>query len=670
MLFDDYDMALARILNSDDIAAMGRTLGPEGVYLTCDLVAALEDGFRRKYDNVTNDILYDEQRLTDLMRDVFGLRRCRHAAGHRYRILLDTGQVNPEFPIFPVPGDVGCLWLELLLRQIWSPLHPKELQTILADAEYLAEPHNLTMGFGSAFRLLGMALLAAIRSYAKTTLSILNVEDPEHLVKTILTELPNGFIPTTAKVAPIALIRACATDTSNKLKLTGDSWLKRLLERLMILDDPCFRNEPLRGEKSVFLSHSSQDNWLACRLYGYLRAAGWNVWLDTEEMVRGETHPTIAEAIASNEVLLVLWSQRTQQSTWVVREVAAASIHGQKEGTPRIRFICVDDEPLPVVLPNVQSARQEDLSVEMIGVNAVSDFLASKPEDRNTPWQALAKHFGGVHLFTAEFKLALHNAYLLRTVLAFEHWAWLEFQFLRELQSRTTTSGLWSELIAVPRPVLRIKTRQDSSEEMEVLPLVNGPLWGSCTLQPRVLVRFKGFPKFPDGLYFQFRLIATSSDVTDVKSPLGFALVGNAESGAGSPDCMIDTLGMVAHFVFQANSVPQMLRDMSSLIETTWLAAKASTPKLPMISTLPPIPPDLIWTDISDEQPLPKPRNAKDRMLIRTADAWIWLVKPDGQGWSSVYADENNICPHFTCSQSNVREPHRAVAWVMREVDG
>jgi TIR domain len=82
---------------------------------------------------------------------------------------------------------------------------------------------------------------------------------------------------------------------------------------------------PLNYYSSVFISHSHADKSFARRIKGDLERHQTPVWLDEGELSAGDalTQPIVA-AIAKSDYTLVVASQNSTQSDWVVKEVGYA----------------------------------------------------------------------------------------------------------------------------------------------------------------------------------------------------------------------------------------------------------------------------------------------------------------------------------------------------------
>jgi hypothetical protein len=76
---------------------------------------------------------------------------------------------------------------------------------------------------------------------------------------------------------------------------------------------------------SCFISHSHQDHQFATRLNHALRAAGIKVWFAPEDMLPGKkVYEQIKDAIKGFDRLLLVLSEHSMSSDWVITEIRAA----------------------------------------------------------------------------------------------------------------------------------------------------------------------------------------------------------------------------------------------------------------------------------------------------------------------------------------------------------
>jgi hypothetical protein len=77
--------------------------------------------------------------------------------------------------------------------------------------------------------------------------------------------------------------------------------------------------------RDAFISYAHADKERCVQLAGLIEAAGYDVWVDNEDIRDGEAFDTqIEEAIASSRLVVVLWSAASVKSRWVRAEAAYA----------------------------------------------------------------------------------------------------------------------------------------------------------------------------------------------------------------------------------------------------------------------------------------------------------------------------------------------------------
>lgn len=102
---------------------------------------------------------------------------------------------------------------------------------------------------------------------------------------------------------------------------------------------------------SVFLSHSHSDNAIARRLASDLRAAGVIVWIDETELgVNDSLIRKIGDAIDAADFLVVLLSDDSVNSEWVLRETEVALAEELVGRTVRVLPLLVRDCRVPPFL--------------------------------------------------------------------------------------------------------------------------------------------------------------------------------------------------------------------------------------------------------------------------------------------------------------------------------
>ncbi len=108
-----------------------------------------------------------------------------------------------------------------------------------------------------------------------------------------------------------------------------------------------FASEPIQ----VFLSHTSADNKIAKRVAEDLQQAGIDVWLDEAEVKAGDRIiAKMAEGIRKSKFLVVILSEKSQESNWVEKEVGVMLHEEVESGEKRVIPIRLDGSKLPSFL--------------------------------------------------------------------------------------------------------------------------------------------------------------------------------------------------------------------------------------------------------------------------------------------------------------------------------
>jgi hypothetical protein len=99
------------------------------------------------------------------------------------------------------------------------------------------------------------------------------------------------------------------------------------------------RKKPVTGRRkrpgyTVFLSHSSNDRWVARQIRKEIEAAGASVWLDQKDLHGGDVlEDAIHKGITGSQEGVVLISNRSVKSWWVAYEIGALRVQ-KKRVTP------------------------------------------------------------------------------------------------------------------------------------------------------------------------------------------------------------------------------------------------------------------------------------------------------------------------------------------------
>ncbi len=100
----------------------------------------------------------------------------------------------------------------------------------------------------------------------------------------------------------------------------------------------------------IFISHSTQDDAFTAMLDEWLRAAGFNTWVDIENIPEGSTWPReIQKAVEDCGAMVVVMSKHGRESEWVERETLLAM-----DLRKPLFIALIEEMPLPIHLINRQ----------------------------------------------------------------------------------------------------------------------------------------------------------------------------------------------------------------------------------------------------------------------------------------------------------------------------
>ena len=145
----------------------------------------------------------------------------------------------------------------------------------------------------------------------------------------------------------------------------------------------------------VFISYSRNDATAVHRLIQALAADGVTVWRDVDSLHGGQQWPkVIGEAIADNDLLLLVWSQHAATSHFVELEWTTAMALRKTllpcvlDATPLppalSAFNVVDSRQLTAALPRILEALHQLVSA----TSGVHDTDESAPSRRRRPAQS------------------------------------------------------------------------------------------------------------------------------------------------------------------------------------------------------------------------------------------------------------------------------------------
>jgi hypothetical protein len=129
---------------------------------------------------------------------------------------------------------------------------------------------------------------------------------------------------------------------------------------------------------ALFLSYAREDQEQASRIIEQLVAEGVTVWRDQERLHVGQTWPkALGEAIAASDALLLLWSSRAAESTFVELEWCTA-VALKKAVLPCL----LDQTPLPPSLAAIEAVPRARIAA------AARKFLEARADETESPGQS------------------------------------------------------------------------------------------------------------------------------------------------------------------------------------------------------------------------------------------------------------------------------------------
>jgi len=102
---------------------------------------------------------------------------------------------------------------------------------------------------------------------------------------------------------------------------------------------------------SVFISYSSKDKNFASRLATDLKSKGLNVWFDQWEFKVGDSLiKKLGAAIKAHDYLIVVLSNSSVKSEWVMKELSTGLVKELKERRVVVLPVVIEDCDIPTLL--------------------------------------------------------------------------------------------------------------------------------------------------------------------------------------------------------------------------------------------------------------------------------------------------------------------------------
>lgn len=259
----------------------------------------------------------------------------------------------------------------------------------------------------------------------------------------------------------------------------------------------------------IFISHSSRDNAFTRFLADSLTLAGFDVWVDFDDITSGDRWvQTIQKAVEDCESIIVVMSRAARDSEWVERESLLAMDLGK-----RLYIALIEDMPLPLHLlnrqftdfrnpddkPRQQTARKLAAALRKSPPRTSPKKLSAEP-DRDNFFKYLeqlpgannaviardlyrwAKDYADTVEFGGKITPCFHARVQLgdQQVIVFSVWAYarqpavqVQFQYLMDHQpyddARLRKSTLWSLNRVAPRPLMNDQAHRRPTIPLESL---------------------------------------------------------------------------------------------------------------------------------------------------------------------------------------------------------
>ena len=135
---------------------------------------------------------------------------------------------------------------------------------------------------------------------------------------------------------------------------------------------------------SVFISYSWKDKAIAQKITDDLRARGIRVWIDTSELLPGDSLiQKISKGISDSEFIVMILSRNSQKSQWAQRELEIA-FRQEREGSS-VRFIPIriDDSLIPSFLSDrvyIDFQNDYEAAIELLARTVAEKLPESIPK--------------------------------------------------------------------------------------------------------------------------------------------------------------------------------------------------------------------------------------------------------------------------------------------------
>nr|WP_288732507.1 toll/interleukin-1 receptor domain-containing protein [uncultured Anaerobutyricum sp.] len=138
--------------------------------------------------------------------------------------------------------------------------------------------------------------------------------------------------------------------------------------------------------KKVFISYSHQDNVCARGIARFLVRQGYNVWIDVDKLVSGQSWANnINEALRAADTMIALISKNSVRRTEVLREISESIDRNEKDKSFQVLFVVIGNVH-PSWFPDKDNSRVKKIIkwlqvVQFIQLDAKGTISISKMQD-------------------------------------------------------------------------------------------------------------------------------------------------------------------------------------------------------------------------------------------------------------------------------------------------
>lgn len=132
--------------------------------------------------------------------------------------------------------------------------------------------------------------------------------------------------------------------------------------------------------RTVFISHDSDGERFAVKLYGKLKEEGFMPWLDKFDMYAGDLQTQLRQQVRSREVFVIVLSPAALESDWVEAELEWARKRERELGKD---MLC------PVALDDSWKGKMDDVLWRQLKRMYVLDFAKWKTKAFDEPFRKL-----------------------------------------------------------------------------------------------------------------------------------------------------------------------------------------------------------------------------------------------------------------------------------------